>query len=292
MDDAGISHSSRSSQPSRSSSASLYGVVQPEKPNNDKGRRIAGWLRDMGAEFLILAAMLAIVLFLLLPLLLALVAGSVGSVTCLLALVGAWQSFQAAHYPAIANDFPTIENSAKIAFAGISYLALLFALNVLIAGLLGHRRQHLYLIPGLLLTFPALVLFTISATLIIRMASGITGQPELPFALFFGYAGVVAVVLALLLTDLRAKTRRASRLHMLRLWFAAQLGRLMGSRSPSTTANAAFRPTVGSLAHHRGTAHWKYEGQGRPCAGPQRTRNRRDAHRCNCHADRTDKTDR
>ena len=256
MDDAGTSHSSRSS------SVSPYGVVQPEAPEDDRGRRIISWLREMGAEFLALAALLVIALFLALPLLLALVAGSVGGVTCLLALVGAWQSFHAAHYQAIANDFPTIEDSAKIAFAGIAYLALLFALNVLIAGLIGRRRQHLYLIPGMLLTFPALVVFTISATLIIRMISGMTGQPELPFGIFFGYAGLAAVVLALLLTDLRTKRRRVSRLHFLRLWLAAQVGKLMGRRGAREVSEAEAIQPLPALHFGPLPAPWRIANTG------------------------------
>ncbi|MGO8948323.1 MAG: hypothetical protein ACLQUY_11820, partial [Ktedonobacterales bacterium] len=142
------------------------------------------------------------------PPVLALIAGGIAGVNCIRLLLQIGKSFKAGQYDSILADLPALSSAAKIAFGSLAFLALVYALSVLIAGLIGTRRQHLYLILGFILSLPALAAYTVAASLLVRMLDSITGWGGLLFVILFGYIGLDAAVLGLLATDLRPGGRR------------------------------------------------------------------------------------
>jgi hypothetical protein len=159
-------------------------------------------------EFLRLVLVTITVVLLFAPLVLALVAGAIAVVNCLQYIILLWQAFKDAQYDAILTSIPALGNAAKIVGACLAYLALMFAMNVLISGMIGHRKQHFYIIPGLVLALPALLAYAVASYLLIGLLAEVSGWGDLPFVILFGYIGVNAAWLGLLITDLRPTPRR------------------------------------------------------------------------------------
>jgi hypothetical protein len=137
------------------------------------------------------------------PVVLAVVAGGIAVVSFFQSTLQLWQAYNDAHFDALLTIFPAMESAAKIVCVCLAYLALLFAMNVLISGMIGRRKQHLYVIPGLALSLPALLAYGVASYLMIGALASVTGWGELPFVLLFGYIAVNAAWLGLLITDLR-----------------------------------------------------------------------------------------
>ncbi len=121
----------------------------------------------------------------------------------LLHLLGDWQ------FSTFLGRLEAARLAARVALASGAYFVLLFALIVLFAGLLGRQWRRLLLLPGLLLTLPALVLFLAGVE---AAAEGIAGRFALPPGLagpsLTLYALLDAVLLAAFLTDPRPGQRR------------------------------------------------------------------------------------
>jgi hypothetical protein len=124
----------------------------------------------------------------------------------LLHLLGDWQ------FSTFLGRLEAARLAARVALASGAYFVLLFALIVLFAGLLGRRWRRLLLLPGLLLTLPALVLFLAGVE---AAAEGIAGRfalpPSLAGPLLTLYALLDAVLLAAFLTDPRPGLGRRRR---------------------------------------------------------------------------------
>jgi uncharacterized membrane protein len=185
------------------SRASLYGARPPKRQEKDVVVQFARWSLGVGQEFFKLTSVVVIVVTLYAPPILALIAGGMACVSCLFWLFQMRQAYGAGQYDLILSDLPALSSAAKIAFASLAYLALLYGFTVLISGMIGHRRQHFYVVPGIMLSFPALVVFTIAAYLLIRALASDTDWGTLPFVILFSYIGIDAAALGLLVTDLR-----------------------------------------------------------------------------------------
>jgi uncharacterized membrane protein len=189
------------------SRATLYGARPPKRHEKAIGVQFVRWCLGVGQEFLSLTSVAVMTVVLYAPPALALIAGGIGCVSCVYWLVQIQQAYSAGQYDVILSDLPALSSAATIALASLAYLALLYGFSVLIAGLIGHRRQHLYVIPGSMLSFSALLAFTTAVYLLIPDIAADTGWGTIPFVILFSCIGVNAAVLGLLVTDLRPPGR-------------------------------------------------------------------------------------
>jgi hypothetical protein len=185
------------------SRAALYGARPPRRQEKAIAVQLARWWLGVGQELVRVAGVVTMAVILYAPPALALIAGGIAGVTCIFWLVQILQAYSAGQYDLILSDLPTLTFAATIALASLAYLALLYGFSVLIAGLIGHRRQHLYIIPGSMLSFPALLAFTTAAYMLIPEIAADTGWGTVPFVILFSCIGVNVAVLGLLITDLR-----------------------------------------------------------------------------------------
>jgi hypothetical protein len=183
----------------------------PRRRKKDRRHPILRWLLGVGEEFLLLVLLTVTFVLSFAPVLLALVGGGIALVDCLQHIILMWQAFKDAQYDVILTALPTLGSAVKIVCASLAYLALLFAMNVLISGMIGQRKQHLYIIPGLVLSLLALLAYTVASFILIGTLASMTGWGELPFVILFGYIGVNAAWLGLMITDLRPASRRLRR---------------------------------------------------------------------------------
>ncbi len=169
---------------------------------------VTRWLLGVGDELVQMAVPSAVAVLLFAPALLAVIAAAIGVVDCLLSLVQIGMDFKAGWYPAVLAELPALRVATELAFMGLAFLALLYSMNVLMAGMIGRRWQHLYLIPGVILSLPALVAYSAAAYLLTPILEDATGWGTLTFVILFGYMGLDAAILGLLATDLRSPGRR------------------------------------------------------------------------------------
>jgi hypothetical protein len=177
-------------------------------PPKDLVRWILRNLLGVGEGILLLFLTIAAAVFVYAPVVLAVIAVGAAVVRVVISLISLAQAVAAGRYQAILFGLPILEMAAKVAFAGTAYLALLFALNVLIAGLMRQSRRRLDLVPGLVLSSVALVAYIFFSYLMILELAAFTGWGQLPFVAFFGYLGSNAALLGLLSTDLRPVSRK------------------------------------------------------------------------------------
>jgi uncharacterized membrane protein len=189
------------------SPASLYGAGPPKAREKGIGIKFVRWWLGVGQEFLALTLLATVAVILYAPPALALIAGSIASVSCVYWLLQIQQAYAAGQYDLILSYLPTLTSAAEIIFASLAYVALLYGFSVLIAGLIGHRKQHLYIIPGSMLALSALLAFTAAAYLLIPDVADDTGWGTIPFVILFCCIGVNVAVLGLLVTDLRPDKR-------------------------------------------------------------------------------------
>ena len=190
------------------SRASAYGARPPVTPVIRITGWVIRWLLGVGDELVQMAVLSAVAVLLFAPALLAVIAAAIGVVGSLLSLVQIGVDFKAGWYPAVLAELPALRVATEVAFAGLVFLALLYSMNVLIAGMIGRRWQHLYLIPGVILSLPALAAYSVAAYLLTSMLEETTGWGTLTFVILFGYMGLDAAILGLLATDLRPPGRR------------------------------------------------------------------------------------
>jgi hypothetical protein len=128
---------------------------------------------------------------------------AVGSALIALARIAlAAQTGQALNNSDIPDSLRTLETAARIGFLAIGYLALIFALMTLMAGLFGRGWGRLFILPGALFSATALGLLCLGAVLVASLASHLPIPPAwlIPLAL---YALVDAVLVSGALVDVR-----------------------------------------------------------------------------------------
>ncbi|MGZ3681805.1 MAG: hypothetical protein ACXVDI_24860, partial [Ktedonobacterales bacterium] len=76
-----------------------------------------------------------------------------------------WHEVKAWRISDMFTSLVVVDTSSRFALTGVSYFALVFSFMVLFAGLLGRRWQHIFVVPGVLLCAPSIVIFTVAATL-------------------------------------------------------------------------------------------------------------------------------
>jgi len=189
------------------SPASLYGARPPKRREKGIGIKFVRWWLGVGQEFLTLTLLATGAVILYAPPALALIAGSIAGVSCVYWLLQIQQAYVAGQYDLILSYLPTLTSAAEIVFASLAYVALLYGFSVLIAGLIGHRKQHFYIIPGSMLALSALLAFTVAAYLLVPDVAADTGWGTIPFVILFCCIGVNVAVLGLLVTDLRPDKR-------------------------------------------------------------------------------------
>lgn len=108
---------------------------------------------------------------------------------------------------------PSLNAASRLALFGVSFFATLFAMIVFMGGTFGRGWRHLFLVPGVLLAAPSLVVFVQSARMtgVLLTELGVARPTQMAV---FAYLLLDALLLAFILTDVRPrrqnKTRRSS----------------------------------------------------------------------------------
>ena len=142
--------------------------------------------------------------------LLALVGGVWAAVTEVRTIAAIWALARHQDYGAVFARLATLDTASRVAFLGVSFFALLFALMLLMAGLLGRRWGRLFIAPGLIFTAPTLVCYVVGWLWLTPVAAR-HGVSPLAQASLAAYMLFDAVVLAAALCDMRPTLRRARR---------------------------------------------------------------------------------
>ena len=102
---------------------------------------------------------------------------------------------------------PSLNAASRLALFGVSFFAVLFALIVFMGGTFGRGWRQLFLLPGVVLAAPSLVVFVQGARLtgVLLTQLGVARPIQL---VVFAYLLLDALILALLLTDVRPRRRR------------------------------------------------------------------------------------
>jgi hypothetical protein len=133
------------------------------------------------------------------------------------------------------GQLPSLDAASRLALLGASFFAVIFALVVFLGGAFARGRRQLFLVLGVLLATPSLIIFVQSG----RTAGVLLTELGLPLfaqVLLFAYLLLDALLIALLLTDARPRYRRGSRV-------AHRRGRFAPSR-PLEAAKPEPRPDV------------------------------------------------
>jgi hypothetical protein len=156
----------------------------------------------------------ALFLLLFLPPLVMAVAGVWAAVTGLRSLWEAVQLLGSWQVGNVGTLLPSLNAASRLALLGVSFFAILFALIVFMGGTFGRGWRHLFLVPGVILTAPSLVVFVQSARLtsILLTQLGVARPLQV---LGFAYLLLDALLLALLMTDVRPRRRRRSKMQRL-----------------------------------------------------------------------------
>ncbi len=157
------------------------------------------------------AAVYSLAAVLLLPPVLFLGAGVWSVVTYARTLVTLWNQFISGQLQTFLDGLGGVDLPVRLAMASGAFFALLFALIVIFAGLLGRGWRWLLLLPGLLLGVPALVIFLTGAQAAASALYAAQAFPEFLAPLATAYALIDLVVLAAFLTDLRPRLPRRRR---------------------------------------------------------------------------------
>jgi hypothetical protein len=148
----------------------------------------------------------------LLPLVALLAAGMWAAVTFVSEIPGVADKFRAGDFPAVIRGLSTLDLAGRTGFFSASYFLLLLALVVFFVGLLGRRRQHFFLIPGVVLAVLGVGGFIVAAQFLFASLHVAPLASATSRRLVVSYVAIDAVMLAALLADLRP-SRRARRRH-------------------------------------------------------------------------------
>jgi hypothetical protein len=146
----------------------------------------------------------------LLPLVALLAAGMWAAVTFVYEIPGVADRFRAGDFPAVIRGLSALDLAGRTGFFSASYFLLLLALVVFFVGLLGRRRQHFYLIPGVFLAVLGVGGFIVAAQFLFASLHVAPLASAASRRLIVSYVAINAVMLAALLADLRP-SRRARR---------------------------------------------------------------------------------
>lgn len=135
-------------------------------------------------------------------------AGLWGLIAYARALYAAWHVLTHWQLDAFFARLSAVDFAARVGLSGGAYVALLLALIVVFAGLLGRGHRRLFLLPGVVLAAPAAALFLFAAEATHEEVAARLHLPAALAPLFTAYALLDAVVLAALLLDLRPRRRR------------------------------------------------------------------------------------
>lgn len=186
-------------------------VPDPDAPRRlhlPRGRRLRELLSVRLDGFsAALVADVAVALLFLPPVAFAL-AGLWGLIAYARALYAAWHVLTHWQLDAFFARLSAVDFAARVGLAGGAYVALLLALIVVFAGLLGRGPRRLFLLPGVVLAAPAAALFLFAAEATLEEVAARLHLPAALAPLLTAYALVDAVVLAALLLDLRPRRRR------------------------------------------------------------------------------------
>lgn len=185
---------------SRQILASLRRHVDPRRANAVITRHLG---RSMGT---VIAYVIVAMLFF--PPLAFLIAGIWGFVAYIGAFVAAWRLLTHWQLDAFFARLSTMDLAARIGLAGGAYFALVLALIVVFAGIIGRRARRWFLVPGLVLALPAASLFVFAAEATHAALATRLHLPSFLAPLLTFYALCDAVALAVLLLDTRPSTRR------------------------------------------------------------------------------------
>lgn len=140
-----------------------------------------------------------------------LVAGGWAVVTCVTAATTLYHLFVGSSVAGLFDVLRALDIAGRIAVTSVGYYALLSALVVLEAGLLGRRWRRLFLFPGIILTIPSALIFYFGLRMTLdAVSSGHPASLVVQTAITL-YLLLDAVLLAAFLVDLRPKPRHARR---------------------------------------------------------------------------------
>lgn len=210
-------------------------------------------LRRLLALLLGSVLLLLVCVVLLAPPVVALAAGVWAAVTEVRAIAAIWTLAKAQQYGAVFAHLATLDAASRVAFLGVSFFALLFALMLLMSGLLGRRWARLFIAPGAIFTAPTLVLYFIGWLLITPVTNRMGVSPLFQTSVAV-YALLDAIVLAAALCDMRPTLRRARRVAQLGAHTRPSLpairptGRARRTPSPWRAPQTPPLPAVSDLA--------------------------------------------
>jgi hypothetical protein len=173
--------------------------------------RLRKLLAQTGNAVLSVAIFTLAVTGLIVPPILFLVSGLWSTITYITGVWTLWHEVEAWRINDMFTALVAVDASSRFALAGVSYFTLIFSFIVLFAGLLGRRWQHMFVVPGVILCAPSIVIFTVAATLsfsVLAQRLYLPGWLQYPL---IGYALVDALLLAALLLDLRPSAHRRKR---------------------------------------------------------------------------------
>lgn len=136
------------------------------------------------------------------------VSGVWGSVTYVSSVLTLWDEISTWRLADMFTSLAAVDTSGGFALAGVSYFALVFSFIVLFGGLLGHRWQRIFVMPGILLCAPNVIIFTFAATLSFSVLASRLLLPNWLKYPLIGYVLLNALLLAVMLLDLRPSRRR------------------------------------------------------------------------------------
>lgn len=128
----------------------------------------------------------------------------------------------ARNFGALGPQLHLLNVAARITLLSAGFFALVFALIVVYAGVLGRRGQRALLIPGLALVVPSIIAYLLGSALTGITVSPAMGIPLEGLAVFFVYVLFDAFALGVLLADTRAPVRRVRRFMRPRRYFLWQ----------------------------------------------------------------------
>jgi hypothetical protein len=102
---------------------------------------------------------------------------------------------------------PSLNAASRLALFGVSFFATLFAMIVFMGGTFGRGWRHLFLVPGVLLAAPSLVVFVQSARMTGVLLTELSVARPLQVTIF-AYLLLDALLLAFIMTDVRPRRRR------------------------------------------------------------------------------------
>lgn len=172
-------------------------------------RRASGLLWHMLGECVAWIVVVVVALVLLTPIAVLLVAGGWGVFMYVRTLLMLWRQVQAYQISDLTPLLDSLDRAGRVALASASYFALLCALIVLMAGLLGKRWRRLFLFPGLVFTLPSAFAFFFGLQLSLDSLAASYHLADPVRIVLMAYPLLDAVVLAAALVDVSPRRRHA-----------------------------------------------------------------------------------